>query len=364
MTPEEISMLSSPPTEEQKKMVEELGVPTPIKEPVPESVTRALKYIGIFSEFRKFDHVLTLSNAAASRRSEIRKARCILFRPIDSYVKEGTGKMIFIRGPIFTGSSDPLRNWDECTTITMANHYLVDEIVNHRALVNPHNLIGILNPDCLSKEPKQRRWSIEDKLSITILELARVAPLNPTLRSHLQVLFKSSPPLECDTYEKLRDWMEYEFDTPSFKGRLRQYALSLESKIGAAQPTQARERVALTVRTLIHASETGTVTYIRPLFKTCSSNILERVISDKVSNGYSFDHIVQYLMNIAMNVDIESEGEKDPCAATLTEYVDYQSEDIKILDKNVNLQELESNLFDYMIRRYGKEEAQALRSRI
>lgn len=59
-----------------------------------------------------------------------------------------------------------------------------------------------------------RKSKIELMLPPGLHELAKLAPTNPTVRAGLMSLVGQLPPTEADTYEKIKDWIEFNFDKP------------------------------------------------------------------------------------------------------------------------------------------------------
>jgi hypothetical protein len=58
---------------------------------------------------------------------------------------------------------------------------------------------------------KTRMCSMEKMLSGSLIDLIKSAPKNPVVRSIVLQKMKKSPPDACDTFEKIKDWIEFNF---------------------------------------------------------------------------------------------------------------------------------------------------------
>ena len=54
----------------------------------------------------------------------------------------------------------------------------------------------------------QRKCRFEDLFDVNFLELVRLVPRNPQVRALILKLTGLLPPLECETFEQLKDWVE------------------------------------------------------------------------------------------------------------------------------------------------------------
>lgn len=76
----------------------------------------------------------------------------------------------------------------------------------------------------LAKEAKKdpskpkRKCSSASYVGSELMDMLKTAPKNATFRAKLTALLKESPPAEADTWEKIKDWIEFNFpkeSTPS-----------------------------------------------------------------------------------------------------------------------------------------------------
>jgi hypothetical protein len=59
--------------------------------------------------------------------------------------------------------------------------------------------------------PKPRRCKIEEQVSAKTVSMLKVAPMNETFRATLMSELEQMPPKEAQTYDQIKDWVEYNF---------------------------------------------------------------------------------------------------------------------------------------------------------
>ncbi len=59
--------------------------------------------------------------------------------------------------------------------------------------------------------PKPRRCKIEQLISAKTVSMLKVAPMNETFRATLMSELEQMPPKEAQTYDQIKDWVEYNF---------------------------------------------------------------------------------------------------------------------------------------------------------
>lgn len=360
MTPEEIAATLPPPTAEQTKMVEALGVPTPIEEApavdpsAPVFNEAALSVKKYNSEFRIMETVMTLSQLGLTRKPEYRTARAVMFCRSDSY--DPKSALLFLKGTLQMGTDNPLHNTGNCSKITEAGINRAIDIIEIKRSFTPAWFVGLLHEPSLAKEPKNRKYHIESVLGSTIIELARLAPMNPTLRSHLTAIFRTPPPPEADTYEKLKDWMEFEFEPPYFEGLRKQYygINPPIQRLGAVDPARA---AAFDIKVKLTGKQIGTCRYVADASKEVMVTIAKNAMTQWVRDGYSVDDMVAN----ALDRGHATAGSSFDAAETANHvYSDHVFEDVEGITRNFDEPVIKQQIVDYLRRTYGTQEAQTI----
>ena len=57
--------------------------------------------------------------------------------------------------------------------------------------------------------PVQRKCSIEEVFDASFIELLKLVPANPFVRALILKFSGKLPPTECETFEQLKDWVEF-----------------------------------------------------------------------------------------------------------------------------------------------------------
>lgn len=78
----------------------------------------------------------------------------------------------------------------------------------------PDETIGPVDPNA----PK-RTGNIVSLAGITVVNMLKVAPNNGTLRAKLMAALGEMPPKEMDTFEKIKDWVEFNFPKPKVEAK-------------------------------------------------------------------------------------------------------------------------------------------------
>lgn len=357
MTPEEIAAAIEPPTKEQARMVEELNTPAPVDPAAPIFNDAAIKLKSYNSELRIMETVLTLGQLSLSRKPEIRAGKAVMMVRSDSY--DANSSLLFMTGRIIIGQDNPLRETGNCREIINAGINSVMDIIETRHYFTPAWMAGILHEPSLAKEPKKRRYNIESILGSTIIELARLAPMNPTLRSHLTAIYRVPPPKEADTFQKLKDWMEFEFDVPYLEGpKKTQYGINLDTpRRGSPTSIDPQRRVVFEVDVEISGKQVGSCRYAANAKKVTKMPIIKLTLDTWVRDGMSVDRIVEELEDYCSStVDLNMETAE----TSGHEHMEYMCEDVVSMDKRVNSVEIKKSLVDFIRRTYGTQEAQQI----
>jgi hypothetical protein len=322
------------------------------------------------SEFRQLWNVIDIPTATASRKDSIRKAKCVLMNYYDIYNKND--RLLFYEGDIIKSpnAGNALRNMRICYVIEEASLFTVDEIVEHRKTIDMTTMIGILNPDLIAAEPKRRLWSVVKTLNTTLVELAMVAPMNPTLRAHLANIFHETPPADCDTYQKLVDWMEYEHKIPVWENDRKRmtYGWSNDERhrMPVAAP-QERERTAMVIDAVREFQETGRITYESKCRIKANIKVPERIMTDLVQQGLTVDQIFEEVSTrwSGITTNPTAEMELEPMERGETKYDDQDREVLEsspgscVFDRKV----FNKKIKEWLVRKFGKSEAEGVMER-
>lgn len=81
------------------------------------------------------------------------------------------------------------------------------------SIASSDNLLYVIMDEKLFTEsaPKPKRCKIEDQVSAKTISMLKVAPMNETFRATLMSELGQMPPKEAQTYEQIKDWVEYNF---------------------------------------------------------------------------------------------------------------------------------------------------------
>lgn len=372
--------------------------PVEVKEPEEKapSVVLAERWKEWFTEYRKFDHVIRLSEIGYVRKVEIRKGRCVLARRLSGLIEEfprdfnGTLKEIqlaYLQKPLSMFSALSRSSLGagvqnhETSILAAARVFTVDDVFNHKNIMHEmgFTLIAVLNEEALAKEPPTRKWSIENNISQTIINLAIVAPTNPLLRSHLTSLFGVAPPDDCDTFSKIKDWMEFTFEAPMFGNlssshRLQQYRFAPEASLTTRIAQQVannprNSHTAFNVPVERTEQHIGSVAYSRKVTAKGLMHISTSYITDMITQHYPFNRLVDELFeSIQSRID-----EGDVMYSDLPEFVNAVDapiilEDFRPLETNpgkatTDKESVKTLLIDFLNRYYGKSETKQITQR-
>jgi hypothetical protein len=319
----------------------------------------ALKVKEFNSPHRIMENVMTLGQLVSTRKTELRSGRAVLFIRSDTYNPKSP--LIFLSGKINPGAPDnPLANTGNCLEITRAGINRGTEIIDARSYLSPVWMVGILHEPSLAGEPKQRNYNVESVLGNTILELCRLAPKNPTLRAHLTSIYRTPPPAAADTYEKLRDWMEFEFDQPFLEGnRKAQYGIVEAPPKKSAVSAAAGPAKAFDIPVAIVATVTGTARFRAKATKQQHTTIIKDTMSRSIRDGYTVNQLVDLVSDHVAGDMVELETAE----ITDHEYVDRVVEETENIERKVEDGLIQRLVIAYIQRQYGTQEAQEIIAR-
>lgn len=357
MTPEEIAAYIEPPTKKQQDLI--AGLPAPTPEPVinlndPVFNELAIKVKKHNSEFRIMENVLTLGQLSMTRKPELRAGKAVLFVRSDSLYADSP--LLFMTGAV--NSYNSVQGTGNCSLIANAGINRVLDILEVKAQFSHVWFVGILHEPSLAKEPKSRKYAIESVLGQTIIELARLAPMNPTLRSHLTAIYHTPPPPEADTFQKLKDWMEFEFDPPFLDGvRKTHYGINPPSMRPGSPPVDREQAAAFSVKVIIKGKQIGTCRYIADVTIEKSPAVRVSQLTRWVRDGITLSDIVQNAHDqLVANTDLNF----DAAEVVNHVYSEHIFEDVEAVERVIDIEAVKIQVIDYLRRTYGAEEAQQI----
>lgn len=336
---------------EQEKLAQIMSTPEAVPLPPPPN-----PFADYNTEFRIIEEQVPLVEAMKRRRPGFRERSCI--------VHEGplAARKFFILDERnaaldYTGSIDlpiPVKVLD---ILERSNHW-------------SNVCLLILNEEALAKAPKVRRFTLEQTINQTIIELAKAAPENPTLRSHLANIFGVAPPTDARTYQALKDWAEFGFKKPRF-------GEGLAPKIYAYQdmnprPVAARE-LGITRWAFERTAPPGGINVhlvrIRESQGTCRYSCEERkegdyaialsLVVEQIVSGRSVDQICQSAIDRARtNCGSWGNPERDNLS-----YRSYEEQAHGVAVVSADWEAVHQQITEYIRSNYGQEEAQAILGR-
>lgn len=136
---------------------------------------------------------MTRDDAAASRRHGFRDAKCYIWEEDKGFwATDNNG---------YT----PDRARAQLNTIK----YLIGLSGNFLAYIQP--AVGISQPPVPVDGQPKRRCHYMQLVDSTLVAMLQAAPLNETFRARLMSKVGQMPPAEADTWDKLKDWVEFNF---------------------------------------------------------------------------------------------------------------------------------------------------------
>lgn len=67
----------------------------------------------------------------------------------------------------------------------------------------------------LEPDPKPKTCVFEEVFHANFIELVKLSPKNEMVRGNIMRVCKKEPPVEADTFDKIKDWMEHNFSLNS-----------------------------------------------------------------------------------------------------------------------------------------------------
>ena len=297
------------------------------------------------SEFRVVTEQMTRAEAAASRKPGLRERKCVVYTP-----NQGGIPQRYIGYNVKHGLIVGVGNQDCVSNIDAATVFTVGAVIGLGSDFPNNDIVLILDEEQLAKEPPRRRFEMEKYLNRTLVELAKVAPKNPTMRAHFQRIFNTPMPDSVEDYQQIKDWVEFSFDPPGPPPKL-----AYETLAGAPQRDQ---NAGIQVDVTLSERELGTCTYSHRRSVNCEVPIQSSQIRELINDGRTIDEIVENLIGDARDMA----EEYDPGGGETGDmhYDNYESADSEDRETTVNPDQVRQALVNYISSQYGPEEAEEI----
>ena len=105
-----------------------------------------------------------------------------------------------------------------------------------------------------------RKCSINDLLPSSVVALVKANPHNETIRKLLLAHLKQEPPVDANTFPKIRDWVEFNFERPETAWE-QQARLNRERIQREVAAQQARDAASLTLQVSAEENREGSCNY-------------------------------------------------------------------------------------------------------
>jgi len=320
------------------------------KPATPEVVAKAPgPYDSINTEFLVIEETMTAGDIGRSRRPGIRQRNGVYM--------QGNAAIgfSFLKGEF--GSHQSTNRLDNDVYITTLEY-----AYNRRGDYPEVWKIGLLAEEPLAKRPKWRKFDIEQVLNESLIEMAKSAPCNPTLRAHFQAIFKTPVPESVTNYEQLKEWAELEFPKPQFTSNMaRQYARIANTPQRSGGTTRPEDRTAFEVAVWREGTERGRCSYTANITERGQFRVPVRAIREWIESDeeYSLDDMLERISE-----DLEGRiGEVvEPVGDQHHDYEGHECDDSDC-EVGINQEQLRERLVDYIRTQYGETEAQEIINR-
>lgn len=164
-----------------------------------------------------------------------------------------------------------------------------------------------MNDVIASPPPVERKCSIEDVFEASFIELLKLVPANPYVRALILKFSSKLPPAECETFDALKDWVEF-----NCVKRIRK----------ATAPAQSHEAPGISIEVDFSEEEYGRARYSversgTDTYRLAADDLVE-IIRDAIADGGAISAVVDA---IATRIDDNAWDECDP---NLDDYGDYE----------------------------------------
>lgn len=318
--------------------------------PVAEAVKPKSPFDAINSEFMVIEELTTAYEVGKSRKPGLRQRKAVYVE----WNPDNPTLSRFLAGDI--------GNMTTVFKIEQAAVFTLDECYINRGSFSESWKLGVLAEEPLSRRPKQRKFDMEAVLNESLIEMARMAPGNPTLRAHFQNIFKHPVPDTVVNYDQLKDWVEFEFAAPRLRDMMfKQYGRETVGRLVPATATLPRNRRTVFAVTVTETGERrGTCRYDETVNSVGQLNVRQVDINEVLEqDDLGFDEIVERLREHLADRAVNDGIDYEPVGEERISYRDYESDDSDV-SSDVNPDELRRQLTDYIRREYGTQEAEEI----
>jgi hypothetical protein len=158
--------------------------------------------------------------------------------------------------------------------------------------------------------PVERKCNIEEVFDASFIELLKLVPANPYVRALILKFSGKLPPADCETFDALKDWVEF-----NCVKRIRK----------AASSAQSNDEPSISISVDFSEQEYGRAHYSVERYCTDTYHLaaddLVEIIRDAIADGGAISAVVDA---VAARIDDDAWDECDP---NLDDYGDYEYSD-------------------------------------
>lgn len=173
----------------------------------------------------------------------------------------------------------------------------------------------------------ERKCKLEEVFEVNFLELLQLVPRNPLVRALVLKLTGKLPPLECETFEQLKDWIETHCEK--------------RPKPIVHSPHRHNREDGIAINVDFSETEYGRAHYsVRRSGSDefrIGADVLMEIIQEAIEDGRGIDSIVD---EIAGKIDDDAWSECDP---SLDDYGDYDYDEHDVNDSGDSATEYSRN---------------------
>lgn len=145
----------------------------------------------------------------------------------------------------------------------------------------------------------QRKCRFEALFDVNFLELVRLVPRNPQVRALILKLTGLLPPLECETFEQLKDWVELNCEK--------------QLKLPSSRPSRHNQEGGIVINVDFSETECGRASYSVRRYGTESFRLgaveLAEMVQTAVDDGEGMEELLEA---IATRIDEDAWSQCDP----------------------------------------------------
>jgi len=301
------------------------------------------------SEFRVIEDVVIMRQLLDSRKPGLRNRRCLV----------NVGHAITDVYATSIGSNTP-----EVYSIDQARFFEVSYVIERRGSLGEQCRFVFVNEEQLAKAPPTRQMLLEREINPTLIKLMQVAPKNEIVQAHIMAIFGRLPPAELETYDQIKDWIEFNFQSPIWNSTQQRRMYSTEGRANNAPETpRARTVDGFGIPVEAIEIELGNANYrarVRSEFTfQISADRIARVLQPRrnATEPLTFDEMVEELTQYVN----ENYSDQDPGAqAENYQYSEHEVTDREDSNVEFSTTRVREGLENYIRTNYGPEEAEAI----